>query len=135
MQTKIDSIGIIDDDEVFHFTMKIIIRKVSGINTVHQFYDGEQAIEYFKQNAENIHALPELIFLDLNMPYMDGWQFLDEFIELSIKDYQPQVYVVTSSNNQEDIEKSENYQLISGYKIKPISKDDFILILKEAEFN
>ncbi len=118
--------SIIDDDQVYQWVMKKTIEHTGLIKSVLQFYDGEEALVYFKTNLEAIGELPELILLDINMPAMNGWEFLDEFIKLDFKNkYKSTIFIVSSSSVHEDMDKAKEYSIVSGYHVKPISKTTF----------
>ncbi|HEY4207129.1 MAG TPA: response regulator [Puia sp.] len=124
MNHKLSMAGIIDDDQVYQLVMKRAIEQSGKVKDVLQFYDGEEAINYFKEKQQSPEALPELILLDINMPYMDGWQFLDEFIKIPFKDnYKRIIYIVSSSSTTEDLNKAKEYEAVSGYHVKPITKE------------
>ncbi|HWB26180.1 MAG TPA: response regulator [Chitinophagaceae bacterium] len=126
MSYKISKAGIIDDDQVYQFVMKKTIEQSGYVQSVLQFYDGEEAIAYFKEQSETVEALPEVVLLDINMPYMDGWQFLDEFVKVDFKkDYRFTIFIVTSSNTTEDINKAKEYSVVTGYHVKPITREKF----------
>lgn len=127
MAQKLLSAGIIDDDQIYQLVMKRTIEQTGLVKSILQFYDGEEAINFFKNTYEAIDALPQLILLDINMPYMNGWQFLDEFIKINFKsDYRLTIYIVSSSSTTADINKAREYSIVSGYRIKPITKDQFV---------
>lgn len=126
MSYKLSTAGIIDDDQIYQLVMKRAIEQSGMVKDVLQFYDGEEAIKYFKEKQHSPEALPELILLDINMPYMDGWQFLDEFIKIPFKDgYKRTIYIVSSSSTTEDLNKAKEYEVVSGYHVKPITKEMF----------
>jgi CheY-like chemotaxis protein len=118
--------SIIDDDQVYQWVMKKTIEHTGLIKSVLQFYDGEEALDYFKANLEAVRELPELILLDINMPAMNGWEFLDEFIKLDFKNkYKSTIFIVSSSSVHEDVAKAKQYSIVSGYHVKPITKTTF----------
>ena len=118
--------SIIDDDQVYQWVMKKTIEHTGLIKSVLQFYDGEEALVYFKANLEAVDELPELILLDINMPAMNGWEFLDEFIKLDFKNkYKSTIFIVSSSSVYEDMDKAKEYSIVSGYHVKPITKTTF----------
>ena len=123
--------GIIDDDQVYQLVMRRTIEQSGVIGSVLQFFDGEEALNYFKEKQDAPEGLPNLILLDINMPFMDGWQFLDEFIKIPFKgDYQRTIFIISSSSTSEDINKAKEYSVVSGYHVKPITKDKFEEILQ-----
>jgi len=118
--------SIIDDDQVYQLVTKKTIEHTGLIKSVLQFYDGEQALVFFKTHQEAISELPQLILLDINMPTMNGWEFLDEFIKLDFKNnYKSTIFIVSSSSVNEDMEKAKQYSIVSGYRVKPITKTTF----------
>lgn len=126
---KIAIVSIIDDDAFFQFATKRMLEASQKVENILQFHDGEQAIEYFIANKENEEKTPDLVFLDLNMPYMDGWQFLDEFTVNEFKKELITIYICTSSTNKFDKERFQTYPKLKGYLIKPISKTEFVKTL------
>jgi len=131
MSYLLSTVGIIDDDQIYQLVMKRTIEHTGMIRSILQFYDGEEAIGFFREKYEAIDELPQLILLDINMPYMNGWQFLDEFIKIDFKsDYKSVIYIVSSSTSQEDISKANEYSIVSGYKVKPITRDKFEAMMK-----
>jgi len=130
---KVDIACIIDDDPVFVFGTKRIMKLANFCEKFMVFHNGEDAINHLKPIIEaNLPSLPDVILLDLNMPIMDGWQFLEEFIEIPCKK-EITIYIVTSSIDPEDIEKAKQYDKISNYLIKPISSEKLQQILSESE--
>ena len=75
-------------------------------------------------------ALPEIIFLDINMPIWDGWQFLEGFNSIGISEEIP-VHIFTSSSANEDIERAKEFNLHNSYYVKPVSKDIIKSILND----
>ena len=123
--------GIIDDDEIYQLVMRRTIEQSGAIGSVLQFYDGEEALNYFREKRDTPEGLPNLILLDINMPFMDGWQFLDEFVKIPFKeDYRRTIYIISSSSTTEDLNKAKGYSVVSGYHVKPITKDKFEEILR-----
>ncbi len=131
MNHKPSTAGIIDDDQIYQLVMRRTIEQSGAIESILQFYDGEEAINYFKQMHNSPEGLPELIFLDINMPFMDGWQFLDEFIKIPFhSDYKKTIFIISSSSTTEDLNKAKKYNVVAGYHVKPITKDKFEEILQ-----
>ena len=125
---------IVDDDKIFAFLTKKAIEQTNLFNEIIIFGNGLDAINFFKENINDQKLLPEIVLLDLNMPIMDGWQFLDEFILL-----QPNltnktlIYVVSSSISDEDINKAKSITGVSDFIVKPLSKEKILNIIKSSE--
>ncbi|QYJ68222.1 response regulator [Flavobacterium litorale] len=120
----IKSLYVIDDDKIYHFLLKNLLKQ-NGIDaSVRFFCDGAEAIDYIKDN--NNEELPDLILLDVNMPIMNGWQFLEEYSALVPKLVkQSVIYMISSSNNEVDINKAKDFnEIVRDYYLKPICKDD-----------
>lgn len=96
------------------------------------FHNGLEAINYIKPVLESAESLPDVILLDLNMPVMDGWQFLDEFVKLKLSK-KITLYIVSSSIDEADHEKALSYEAVSHFYIKPISKENLIGMLEEIQ--
>ncbi len=113
---------VIDDDKLYQFAMKRMLHHLSIETEIVQFENGLQAIEYLQQHKDKKNQLPDIIFLDINMPVMNGWQFLDAFMNLHLN---PQkkitIYMVTSSVDNAEILKAASYKQIRNYIIKPLS--------------
>jgi len=81
---KFKSICIIDDDSVFVFTVKKMIQKEAFSNEIIEYSNGQEALDGLGNKIDNGEDLPEVVLLDLEMPIMDGWEFLDRFIKLTL---------------------------------------------------
>ncbi len=132
MSQNIESVCIIDDDTIYiNLVSKIIeLRRLS--ETVIVFNNGKEAMDFFQESIENNEKpkVPQVIFLDLNMPIMDGWQFLSEFSKIKNRiSKKIDLYVVSSSIDSRDIERAKSIDVVSDYIAKPINIDDFERIL------
>ncbi|WP_299884635.1 response regulator [uncultured Lacinutrix sp.] len=115
---------IIDDDSVYVNLVKKIIETKKLCENLLVFSDGKQSIEYFEAILQNLEAeqIPEIIFLDLNMPVMDGWEFLERFTKIKNKlDKAITLYVVSSSINPLDINRAKSLSSVEDYLIKPVN--------------
>ncbi|GER60406.1 response regulator [Patiriisocius marinus] len=98
------------------------------------FNNGKEALRKLKSIIDSGEDLPDLILLDLNMPIMDGWQFLDNFTQIEV-DKKIIIYIVSSSIDPVDIERSKKYGMVSNFVVKPISTDKVKEIMQEIAEN
>jgi len=128
------TICLIDDDEINRFVMAKTIR-VSGIDAkVVTFANGRDAMIYFLEHASTPSMLPDLVFLDINMPLMNGWQFLEEFERLQrllTKDIA--IYMVSSSVDDRDLQRSRTYKHVVDFIEKPLTAEMISDILQVAK--
>jgi CheY-like chemotaxis protein len=117
-------ICIIDDDDVYQYTVTRALKSHSLAKKILVFSDGEEALDFLSDNIAHKESLPDVIFLDINMPIMDGWQFLEEYVKLKPRvGKKITIYMVTSSVDPIDVERAEKFQEISDYLVKPIQPD------------
>ncbi|MEZ4946019.1 MAG: response regulator [Cyclobacteriaceae bacterium] len=117
-------ICIIDDDDVYQYTMTRALKSDSLVKKILVFSDGEEALDFMIENIASNDNLPDVIFLDVNMPIMDGWQFLEEYIKLKPRvGKQIAIYMVTSSVDPVDVDRAAKFSEISDYLVKPIQPD------------
>lgn len=125
------NVWLVDDDKIYQFTAKMILEATGLANNIHTFFNGKEAITYLKdQNNQIAESLPDVIFLDINMPVMNGWEFLEEY--KSIVKKLPKIitiFVVSSSVDESDIRKSKAYQTVTDYVIKPINREKYRQLL------
>ena len=113
---------VIDDDPVYRLVMKKMAITCGILEQVRFFEDGERAFRHFEEHYTTADQLPNLILLDLNMPYMDGWEFLDRFTDLYPLMAKPiTTYIVSSSVAQGDRAKAERYETVRGFLSKPMT--------------
>ncbi|MFN4026871.1 MULTISPECIES: response regulator [Flavobacterium] len=126
------NIMLVDDDEIFTYIIKKIIEESDIAEQINIFSNGRDAINYLSEVATEESLLPKVIFLDLNMPLLDGWGFLDEYIRLKPKLCKKiNLYVITSSVSTYDHQKSKDYSDITDFIVKPLAKEKFIAIIKK----
>lgn len=125
-------IWIIDDDAIYQTIINKLIQKSGVFSTHSSFMNGKEAITSLNTILE-IHEeyIPDIILLDINMPIMDGWEFMEEIKRIKSKiNKQIIIYIVSSSIAIEDRNKSKTFKDIIGYIPKPISIEDLIAIVQ-----
>lgn len=127
---SIKNVFFIDDDQLFVFLTKKTIEATNIAARIKEFRDGEEAINYLKRITNKKSLLPDIILVDLNMPVMDGWEFLNEYILLSpqIKK-KTTIYLVSSSISPHDIDRAKNIQIVTDYFVKPLAKESVANLL------
>lgn len=130
---KIDLTCIIDDDQIHIFGMTRILKLHNFSKSYMIFKNGQEAINNLRPIILSGHEVPEIILLDINMPIMDGWQFLDEFIKIDTQTTIT-IYIVSSSIDPADIQRAEAYERVSNYIIKPVTFDTLKPILEEHKY-
>ncbi|QLE01651.1 response regulator [Galbibacter sp. BG1] len=120
----INAICLIDDDPITIFSVKKLIEVTQITQNVISFNNGIEALKYYRNEENDI--FPELILLDLNMPIIDGWEFIDSFSKMEISKT-TSIYILTSSINPEDVKKVSDYDKKHAFSIKhlikPVTKD------------
>lgn len=123
---------IIDDDKLTVKLMSILIFKNKFCDEIESFHNPQFALDKLKHCFETNAPLPDTILLDLNMPVMDGWQFLDEFLLLPIEK-KIVIFIMTSSIDPNDIDKAKKYSVVKDYIDKPVTAQKLDLIRKLIE--
>ncbi|WP_289046507.1 response regulator [uncultured Olleya sp.] len=125
------NICIVDDDEIYKFTVVKILKSIGFDKNIMAFSDGDEAFNFITNNLENVKALPDVILLDINMPIMDGFQFMDEFVKINPRvGKKITIYMVSSSVDAKDVKKAASISEISDYIIKPIKRGELQNILE-----
>jgi len=126
-------IVLIEDDRFQVMALKKIIDDTGLAGEVVHFGNGREALTYITDLTLVGSNLPDIIFLDINMPVMGAWKFLDAFKRLKRLLYKPvAVYMVTSSTEGADMGKSRHYDTVKGYIVKPVTKEKVYQMLKAA---
>lgn len=124
MSKKVKCIMLVDDNPDDNFYHERVIKKNNMAHIVLAKETAMEALEYLKSKRNDSDTHPDLIFLDINMPGMNGWEFLQEYNKLD-KQLQSRAIVVmlTTSENPDDKMKSMESNVVSGFKIKPLTKE------------
>jgi CheY-like chemotaxis protein len=119
MDSKIDLL-VIDDDDINIFIIKKIVEKTGyNINMVAKT-NGQLAIDHLNTLLEDNQAFPQLVLIDINMPVLNGWEFLEAYDKLEIEQ-RVDMYMLSSSVYENDIEKAKTYKTVKGFISKPLS--------------
>lgn len=116
----------VDDDPITLILYKKVIDKVNYSKEVKTLINGEEALEYFAYlKTESLVTPPELVLLDINMPQMDGWRFLDNYLKMgyNLLFNATKFIILSSSIDPNDIDKSKQYPMVIDFISKPITKD------------
>lgn len=120
---QINNVILIDDDEMFNFINVKTMEKVTFAQKVKTFDNANSALEELRElSLSNPDEFPDIIFLDINMPVMNGWEFLDECAKFSESLLENcKVFMLTSSIDQNDMEKSKDYKIVNDFISKPLT--------------
>jgi DNA-binding NarL/FixJ family response regulator len=122
MAKKLSNLWIIDDDPMSSFYIKRLaeLGELASIITIYDQAKG--AIDYLLLHKKSFEHLPDLILLDIYMPGLDGWGFLDELQKIQVQLIKEvNVYVVSSSNHPKDVERAKQFPEVKGYFQKPVT--------------
>jgi CheY-like chemotaxis protein len=119
------SILLVDDDEINNFISIKLIKKAMTNTTISACLNGKFAIDELLEIQKNDpDKLPDFILLDINMPIMNGWEFLDEYKRLNLDPLgKSKIYIISSSVFSNDISKARSYPLVKNFISKPLSVD------------
>ena len=137
MKKKLNCVLLIDDDDSTNFINKLVVERSGITDTVEIALNGKEAIDFltndgkYEKGPEHPFPQPMLILLDINMPVMDGWEFLEAYRNLSA-DQKSQIIIVmlTTSLNPDDNHRAKGIPEISGFKHKPLTLETITDILK-----
>lgn len=114
--------AIVDDDKIFHFLMEILLKEADISNSPIGLHGGAQFFEWWEDRQSAAEA--SLVFLDLNMPLIDGWNILDKLHEQGAQN--TFVVIITSSIDPKDKKRAEAYPMVIDFLVKPILLQNLI---------
>jgi CheY-like chemotaxis protein len=121
---RLNQVLIIDDDEVNNLFCKIVIEHLGISGDVHYCMSGPEALDYLSACINSKSAVPDLILLDINMPFMDGFEFLEIYHELGYnKALATKISMLSSSDVESDIKSALKFESVIDYVTKPLSED------------
>lgn len=125
---------VIDDDDINIFIIKKIVEKTGFNVEMVAKTNGQMAIDYITMTLSLQEPLPHLVLIDINMPVLNGWEFLDAYGQLNINQ-KIDMYMLSSSVYENDIEKAKTYQSVKGFISKPLSIERLTELFKIIEQN
>jgi CheY-like chemotaxis protein len=124
MNKNLKCIMLVDDNHDDNFFHEREIKKINLTNIVKIKNSGIEALEYLKSKNDNKDPHPDLIFLDINMPGMNGWEFLQEYNKLDKKLQSHAIIIMlTTSQNPDDEARAKTWPFVSDYITKPLTKE------------
>ena len=121
MKKKLECILLVDDnndDNIYH---KIVIERMDITKRIEIAMNGIEALAFLKKENQ---VIPELIFLDINMPKMNGWEFLEQYKNLNLNQKaRITIMMLTTSANPDDIRKAKEIEEVTGYQTKPLTTE------------
>lgn len=128
---EITKVCLIDDDDIYQFLLKKELKNTKIVDNTMIFSNGAKAMDFIANAKDEPDELPDVIFLDINMPIMNGWQFLDEFVQMRPRlSKEITILIITSSFDPRDMERAKQYSEISDYIVKPVTRDHLVEVLK-----
>ena len=125
VRKKLNTIWLVDDDEATNFLHALLVEESEIAEQIKVIESADVALDYLtakKHSNDFPQSLPDLVFLDINMPVMNGWEFLDEFKKSSTKQHQNIILIMlTASPNPDDEQKAKKYAMVTEYRKKPLT--------------
>lgn len=131
---KLRAVLLIDDDSIFMWFTKTLLEKIEVVEQVECLNDVPTALDYLSKLSPSEERMkkhyPDIIFLDLNMPAVDGFKFIEKLQEIQgCQDILKRIVVLTSSMNEEDMQRALNFG-ISAYLVKPLTETKVIKVIR-----
>ncbi len=129
----LNTVYIVDDDMMCQYIAKTVVESVATTRDVRVFSNGLEAIDAIERNLESVEKLPDMILLDIMMPVLDGWGFLTSYALLKPRvGKEILIYIITTSNNPMDVERAKNFSDVSGYMVKPVTRQKFLELIEQS---
>jgi CheY-like chemotaxis protein len=125
---------VIDDDPANNIICKVLIKNHLNPADIKTFSTPQEGLEYIRKSYQNVvHEHQTILFLDINMPVMSGWDFLKEFEKLDkqLRD-QFKIYILSSSVDDNDLKRAKENKDVIGYIVKPLTKEKVIETFKNV---
>ena len=126
-------IWVVDDDAIYQVIINKIIKRSEMFSASSSFKNGKEAVSALHKIIENTELIPDIILLDINMPVMDGWEFMEEIKTIKSQiDKKIIIYIVSSSIAVEDKNKSKEFNDVFAFISKPVNVKDIMMIAENS---
>ena len=126
-------IWVVDDDAIYQVIINKIIKRSEMFSASSSFKNGKEAVSALHKIIENTELIPDIILLDINMPVMDGWEFMEEIKTIKSQiDKKIIIYIVSSSIAVEDKNKSKDFKYVFAFISKPVNVQDIMVIAENS---
>jgi CheY-like chemotaxis protein len=135
MMEKIKQVMVIDDDPINNIIFQKLSEFVDFAEEIITFLSAVDSLDYLQKLEEEQTPPPNVIFLDIRMPIVNGWEFLERLSQLNQNHYfdDTAIYMLTSSSEQSDINKAKNYRLVTDYIVKPLLTENLDAIKEKMQ--
>ena len=124
---KLNRILLVDDDDTTNFLHQYLLKEMELAEHIDVALNGKEALDFIE--SYKLESLPDLVLLDINMPYMDGFEFLEKYQQLdNERKVGVTLMMLSTSVNPKDIEKSQHYSQPINFIDKPLTKDKIVAI-------
>lgn len=135
MTKTLKRIFLVDDSKIFRFTVVKLFSITGYDGELVEFEDGQKLLDYLSQNLNNPDALPDLVLLDINMPVMGGWAFLEAYSKLEKPAKEFEIRILSSSIDPSDINRTQDFKDVNGYMTKPLNIPQVKELLEKRNLN
>jgi two-component system, chemotaxis family, chemotaxis protein CheY len=127
------TIALVDDDSIFQFTATRLIESAKLAGRILHFENGGDALLYLKENSLSADNLPDFLFLDINMPFVDGWMFLEDFVKIKPSlSKEIKIYMVSSSIDPRDMSRAKGFIEVRDFVVKPLTREVFAELIQRT---
>jgi two-component SAPR family response regulator len=133
MHSNPPKIAVVDDDQIYQFIINRTLAKLHFDSKILNFPNCADFFNFLKRNSTNAELLPDLVLLDINTSFMNGWEFLESYegIKSSLKK-NPDIYLVSSSVNPNDFDLAKKDPNLSGFVCKPLTPEQLVEMIDKV---